>query len=71
MSTTYDIGTLAQLRDGELPFDKVHAMMSGFEESDRFEKMLRLLAGQRTWTDPIIIRSASICSSCEKPTASG
>lgn len=31
MSTSYDIGTLAQLKDGKLPFDKVHAMMSGFK----------------------------------------
>ena len=55
MSTSYDIGTLAQLKDGKLPFDKVHAMMSGFKNSDRFEKMLRLWQESVTWSDPIIL----------------
>ena len=55
MTVSYDTGTRTQLKDGELPFDKVHVMMSGFKNADRFEKMLEIWQAGVSWKDPIIM----------------
>lgn len=55
MTVSYDIGTLRQLKDGELFFEKIHAMMSGFKDDDRFDKMTKIWQESVSWTDPILL----------------
>jgi acetone carboxylase, gamma subunit len=52
---TYDEKTLADLLDGKLPFEQVHAMLSAFKDADRFEKMLAIHQARVSWSDRILL----------------
>jgi acetone carboxylase gamma subunit len=55
MNISHDINTLRQLKNGNLPFEKLHAMMSGFKDTDRFDKMIALWQESVEWDDPILL----------------
>jgi acetone carboxylase gamma subunit len=50
-----DRATLEQLLDGQLPFPRARAIMSGFKDPDRFEKMLAVHQDRVDWDDRILL----------------
>ncbi len=52
---TYERSVLEELLDGTLPFSTAHAMMSGYKDADRFEKMVAILQDRVTWKDRILL----------------
>ncbi len=55
MSTSYDKGTLKQLKDGLISHDKAHQMQSHFKDQDRFQKMLDVWQETVDWDDRILM----------------
>src|SRR5260370_36887835 len=53
--TSYTVGQLRQLKDGELPANAVHDMQSKYKDADRFFKMLEVLQQTVKWKDRIIL----------------
>lgn len=53
--STYDRHTLAQLRRGELSFDKVHAIQSAHKDPGRFREMLAIVQASVDWDDTILL----------------
>ncbi len=53
--TTYDRETLTQLRNGELPFDKVHEIQSAHKDLTRFTEMLAIAQASVSWDDKILL----------------
>lgn len=52
---TYDETTLADLLDGQLPFEQVHAILSAFKDADRFDKMLAIHQKRVPWSERILL----------------
>jgi acetone carboxylase gamma subunit len=52
---SYDRQTLEQLLDGTLPWPQIHAIMSGYKDPDRFEKMIAIYQDRVDWTDRILL----------------
>jgi acetone carboxylase gamma subunit len=53
--TSYTVGQLRQLKDGELPANAVHDMQSKYKDADRFFKMLEVWQQSVKWKDRIIL----------------
>jgi acetone carboxylase, gamma subunit len=51
----YDEQTLQQLRDGTLPFERIHAMQSDHKDRDRFREMLAIAQESVPWDDRILV----------------
>lgn len=63
----YDRDTLRALRDGTLPFDRLHAMLSDHKDPDRFRELLALHQEAVPWDDRILIPYGEHLSVVLKP----
>ena len=51
----YDIAEIERLVDGKLPWPRVQEIMKAAKDSDRFDKWLRILQKQVSWSEPILL----------------
>jgi acetone carboxylase, gamma subunit len=64
---TYDRETLRQLKQGELPFEKVHEIQSNHKDAGRFLEMLAIAQAAVPWDDKILVPYAEHLYIVEKP----
>jgi acetone carboxylase, gamma subunit len=64
---TYDRETLRQLKQGELPFEKVHEIQSNHKDTARFLEMLAIAQSTVTWDDKILLPYGEHLYIVEKP----
>jgi acetone carboxylase gamma subunit len=50
-----DKATIAEMVDGNLPWPQLKAMMSGFKDTDRFDKYVEVLQERVPWDDRIVL----------------
>ncbi|MGO9754264.1 MAG: acetone carboxylase subunit gamma [Solirubrobacteraceae bacterium] len=55
MTTTYTRATLRQLRGGDLPFERVHDMMSDHKDAGRFREMVAIAQESVAWDETILL----------------
>ncbi len=67
MSVSHDINTLRELKDGKLSFEKLHGLISGFKDADRFDKMVQIWQESVEWDDPILLPLAEHLFVVRKP----
>lgn len=53
--TQVDKATIAEMVDGKLPWGQLKEMMSGFKDTDRFDKYVEVLQERVPWNDPIVL----------------
>lgn len=53
--TSYNKAEIADLIDGNLPWNKTKAMMSSYKDDTRFDTYIEVLQERVTWNDPIIL----------------
>ncbi len=55
MTQKIDQATIAEMIDGKLPWPQLKEIMSGFKDTDRFDKYVAVLQQRVPWDDTIVL----------------